>query len=214
MSGWEPCATIVVRRHERMALPCGGRSCHNIYSSAPYLASAIWHIVNSQDSGTRESTTKKWSRRPDSRGLTAIVYHLRPPTRVKHVEPAAPLHRNVAEPALTAPSPRQTGGVAAVWRPGHRPRASPGNEDVTIARCRPSGSRELYPQCRRRRSASSSTRGRESFTRCSVCCPFSDFDYIVIPRCTTYRIEFDEDWPGRLAGDRVDGRRLRFRAVI
>ena len=44
--------------------------------------------------------------------------------------------------------------------------------------------------------------------------PFRDFDYVVIPRCTTYRLEFEPGCAARSAGDRVERAHLRSRRNI
>jgi homogentisate 1,2-dioxygenase len=121
----------------------------------------------------------------------SIAYHMRPPTRVVRVEPAGTVPAEFgSEPALrhhhvkTRTIPRSgdpiTGRVVIF-----------GNADVSIARCRPEKSQEdLY------RNADADEivfvhAGKGTLETMFGPLPFRDFDYVVIPRCTTYRLEFD-----------------------
>ncbi len=67
------------------------------------------------------------------------------------------------------------------------------NSDVTIARCRPAESQtELY------RNATADEvlfiqKGRGTLSSVFGVLPFKPFDYLVIPHCTTYRLDFDAD---------------------
>ncbi len=121
----------------------------------------------------------------------SIAYHLRPPTRVKKVEAAgmAPIE-TVDEPALrhhhlkTMVIPKSgdpiRGRVALLT-----------NADVTLSRCRPAEAQaELY------RNATADEvifihRGRGVLNTMFGSLPFKPFDYIVVPRCTTYELKFD-----------------------
>jgi homogentisate 1,2-dioxygenase len=126
----------------------------------------------------------------------SIVYHLRPPTRVSRVEAAgsaAPEKAIVAELRhhhfKTGKMPRQgdliTGRVPILF-----------NGDVTISRCRPAQQQaELF------RNATADEvlfvhngGGGEVQTMFGVL-PFRPYDYIVIPRCTTYKLSFDAAAP-------------------
>jgi homogentisate 1,2-dioxygenase len=128
----------------------------------------------------------------------SIVYHLRPPTRVAKVEPAgsAPLQKS-EEPVLrhhhlkSGNLPRSgdpvTGRVPLFF-----------NDDVVLSRCRPAKAQgELY------RNATADEvlfihRGRGALQTMFGVLPFKPFDYVVIPRCTTYRIDFDAETPADL----------------
>lgn len=121
----------------------------------------------------------------------SIVYHLRPPTRVRKVEPAGEVKiETVKEPALrhhhlkSGGLPRH-GDVIA----GRVPLLV--NDDIVISRCRPAREQpELY------RNASADEvifvhKGQGTLHTMFGPLPFRPFDYVVIPRCTTYRLEFD-----------------------
>jgi homogentisate 1,2-dioxygenase len=123
----------------------------------------------------------------------SICYHLRPPTRVRKVEPAGTLVlETVSEPALRHHHLR-SGGLPASGDAvtGRVPLLV--NDDVTLARCRPAQAQaELY------RNATADEvffvhRGRGTLHTMFGPLPFRPFDYLVIPRCTTYRIEFDPE---------------------
>jgi homogentisate 1,2-dioxygenase len=123
----------------------------------------------------------------------SICYHLRPPTRVRKVEPAGTLPlETVSEPVLRHHHLRNGGGPASGdVVTGRVPLLV--NDDVTLARCRPAQAQaELY------RNATADEvffihRGRGTLHTMFGPLPFRPFDYLVIPRCTTYRIEFDPE---------------------
>lgn len=121
----------------------------------------------------------------------SIVYHLRPPTRVLSVESAGSLEIATAEQSTlrhhhlkTAAIPRAgdiiTGRVSLLT-----------NKDVTISRCRPAETqKELY------RNASADEivfihRGQGVLRSMFGTVAFRPFDYLVIPTCTTYHLDFD-----------------------
>src|SRR5829696_5746392 len=121
----------------------------------------------------------------------SIAYHLRPPTRVKKVEPAGSWQvERVEQPALrhhhlkTANLPRQGDPVT-----GRVPMLT--NNDVTLWRCRPAEQQgELY------RNAIADEivfihKGVGALHTHFGRLPFKPFDYVVVPRCTTYRMDFD-----------------------
>jgi homogentisate 1,2-dioxygenase len=123
----------------------------------------------------------------------SIAYHLRPPTRVIRLEPAGMIPANFGDqPALrhhhvkTRSIPRSGDPIT-----GRVPLF--GNDDVTLTRCRPEQpQRELF------RNADADEVifvhcGRGTLHTMFGPLPFRDFDYIVIPRCTTYRLEFEPD---------------------
>src|SRR5262249_11562940 len=123
----------------------------------------------------------------------SIVYHLRPPTRVRHVEPAGQMVvETVAEPALRHHH-LKSGRLPAGGDPitGRVPLLS--NADVTLWRCRPAApQQELY------RNASGDEiifvhRGQGRLHTMFGVLPFRPFDYLVIPHTTTYSLEFDEE---------------------
>jgi homogentisate 1,2-dioxygenase len=121
----------------------------------------------------------------------SICYHLRPPTRVKHIEAAG----SVAVETVTEPTLRhhhlKTGQIPVAGDPvtGRVPLLA--NEDVILARCRPAQAQaELF------RNATADEiifvhQGKGTLHTMFGLLPFRPFDYIVIPRCTTYRLEFE-----------------------
>jgi len=122
-----------------------------------------------------------------------ICYHLRPPTRVRTVEPAGAVAiETVAEPVLRHHQLRTlklkpTGDPVS----GRVPLLV--NDDVIMSRCRPvEPQRELY-----RNSTADEVvfihRGRGTLHTIFGPLPFRPFDYVVIPRCTTYRLELEGD---------------------
>lgn len=125
----------------------------------------------------------------------SIVYHLRPPTRVAKVEAAGmiPLmkadvpvlrHHHLKSLKMPTAGNAVTGRVPLLF-----------NEDVVISRCRPAEEqKELY------RNASADEvlfihKGKGSIYTPFGVLPFKPFDYVVLPHCVTYRIEFDADTP-------------------
>jgi homogentisate 1,2-dioxygenase len=127
----------------------------------------------------------------------SIVYHLRPPTRVRKIEPAGTLQiETVAQPSLRHHHIK-TGAIKPGGDPitGRIPILT--NADVTMARCRPTvGQPDLY------RNATADEvlfihHGQGTLHTMFGPLPFKPYDYVVIPRCTTYLIEFD-------AGDQPD----------
>src|SRR5436190_662281 len=121
----------------------------------------------------------------------SICYHLRPPTRVRHLEPAGVrLVETVPEPTLRHYHFR-TGQIRAEGDPltGRKPLLL--NDDVIMSRCRPT-----EPQKELFRNATADEvifvhQGKGTLQTMFGLLPFRPFDYIVIPRCTTYRLEFD-----------------------
>lgn len=125
----------------------------------------------------------------------SIAYHLRPPTRVRKVEPAGEVPLEIVGlPALRHHHLR-TRDLPPAGDPitGRVPLLV--NDDVVLARCRPA-----QPQAELYRNATHDEvyfvqRGKGRLETMFGALPFRPFDYVVIPRCTTYRIVFDGD-PG------------------
>ncbi len=121
----------------------------------------------------------------------SICYHLRPPTRVRKVEAAGMVSLEVvAEPVLRHHH-LMTGHVKAAGDPvtGRVPLLV--NDDVLLARCRPA-----KPQAELYRNAAADEvlfihKGQGTLQSMFGVLPFRPFDYIVIPHCTTYRLEFE-----------------------
>jgi homogentisate 1,2-dioxygenase len=121
----------------------------------------------------------------------SIVYHLRPPTRVKKVEAAGTVSVDVvSEPTLRHHHLR-TASIKPAGDPiaGRIPLLT--NDDVTLLRCRPAQRQaELY------RNASADEvifvhQGKGTLHTMFGPLAFRPYDYVVIPRCMTYRIEFE-----------------------
>jgi homogentisate 1,2-dioxygenase len=122
----------------------------------------------------------------------SIAYHLRPPTRVKNVEAAGTVAiETVDSPTLrhhhlkSKAIPRQGDPIR-----GRMPLMT--NADVTLSRCRPAN-----PQSELFRNATADEvlfvhHGQGALESMYGMLPFKPFDYIVIPRCTTYRLNFDD----------------------
>lgn len=125
----------------------------------------------------------------------SIAYHLRPPTRVRKVEPAGSVELRLADEPTLRHHHLKSGSMPAGGDPitGRVPFLA--NADVIIARCRPAKVQaELY------RNATADEivfvhRGRGVLHTMFGALPFKPFDYIVVPRCTTYRFDFDPETP-------------------
>jgi homogentisate 1,2-dioxygenase len=121
----------------------------------------------------------------------SIVYHLRPPTRVKKVEPAGAVKIDAATENALRHHHFKTAKIPVSGDPINGRVPFMFNDDVVLARCRPAeAQKELY------RNATADEvlfihRGRGTLHTMFGPLPFKPFDYIVIPRCTTYRIEFE-----------------------
>jgi homogentisate 1,2-dioxygenase len=123
----------------------------------------------------------------------SIAYHLRPPTRVRKVEAAGEIHIETAAEHALRHHHIKTGAIKPAGDPitGRVPILT--NADVTIARCRPSARQtELY------RNADADEvlfvhQGKGTLHTMFGLLPFKSYDYVVIPRCTTYRVEFEAD---------------------
>jgi homogentisate 1,2-dioxygenase len=120
-----------------------------------------------------------------------ICYHLRPPTRVRKVEAAG----SVSIETVTEPTLRhyhfKTGHLKPAGDPitGRIPLLM--NDDVILARCCPA-----QPQTELYRNAAADEvlfihQGKGLLHSMFGLLPFRPFDYIVIPHCTTYRLEFE-----------------------
>ena len=125
----------------------------------------------------------------------SIAYHLRPPTRVLKVEPAGMVAVESAPQDVLRHHHMKTGGIARSGDAltGRIPLLA--NRDLTISRARPaSPQRELY------RNASADEvvfvhRGSGTLHTMLGPVRFRPFDYLVIPTCTTYRLEFEDAEP-------------------
>ena len=123
----------------------------------------------------------------------SIVYHIRPPTRVRKVEAAGTLAVEPVEPDVLRHHHLKSGAMKPAGDPvsGRTPLLT--NADVTISRCRPAG-----PQAELYRNAAADEvlfihKGRGALATMFGVLPFRPFDYVVIPHCTTYKLDFDAD---------------------
>jgi homogentisate 1,2-dioxygenase len=121
----------------------------------------------------------------------SICYHLRPPTRVRKIEPAGEVPAEFVMQPVLRHHHLKTGNLRAGGDlvMGRVPLLV--NDDVTISRCRPD-----KPQVELYRNATADEvifvhRGQGTLESMFGVLPVRPFDYVVIPRCTTYRMEFD-----------------------
>jgi homogentisate 1,2-dioxygenase len=121
----------------------------------------------------------------------SICYHLRPPTRVRKVEPAGRVPLDTVPQEMLRHHHLKSARLPAGGDPvsGRVPLLA--NQDVVLSRCRPTRpTAELY------RNATADEvlfvhRGQGTLQSMFGVLPFRPFDYIVVPRCTTYRLEFE-----------------------
>ncbi len=123
----------------------------------------------------------------------SIAYHLRPPTRVRQITAAGSAaieearldvlrHVHLESDRLPAKGDVITGRVPLLF-----------NDDVILSRCRPNKpQQELY------RNATADEvlfvhKGKGILRSMFGLLPFKPYDYIVVPHCTTYQIEFDPE---------------------
>jgi homogentisate 1,2-dioxygenase len=123
----------------------------------------------------------------------SIVYHLRPPTRVLKIEPAGEVPLEIVHQPALRHHHFKSGKMLRGGDPirGRVPILA--NEDVVLSRCRPA-----KPQEELFRNASADEaifvhHGKGTLHTMFGPLPFRECDYIVIPRTTTYRIEFEGD---------------------
>jgi homogentisate 1,2-dioxygenase len=123
----------------------------------------------------------------------SIAYHLRPPTRVKKVEAAGETALALVDQPTLRHHHLKTGPMPASSDPinGRVPLLV--NDDVALLRCRPA-----KPQAELYRNAGADEvlfihRGKGTLHTMFGALPFRPFDYIVIPHCTTYRLDFDPE---------------------
>ena len=121
----------------------------------------------------------------------SICYHLRPPTRVRKVEPAGVVNIQTADEPALRHYHFKTGGMKKSGDPvtGRVPLLV--NSDVVMSRCRPA-----QPQTELYRNATADEvvfihQGKGTLHSMFGLLPFKPFDYIVIPHCTTYKLEFE-----------------------
>lgn len=122
----------------------------------------------------------------------SIAYHLRPPTRVRKVEPlvAQPLvespnlglrHIHLLSSKLPLHGDPITGRVPLLF-----------NTDVVLSRCRPAQSQQMLYRNAQADELIFVQSGLGKVRTMFGTLPFRPMDYIVIPKCTTYEVRFDE----------------------
>jgi homogentisate 1,2-dioxygenase len=123
----------------------------------------------------------------------SVCYHLRPPTRVKKVEAAGTVAVEVSAETVLRHHHLKTRNLPPAGDPvgGRVPLLL--NDDVIISRCVPA-----KPQAELYRNADADEvffvhQGRGTLRTMFGPLPFKPYDYVVIPRCTTYRVEFETD---------------------
>src|SRR5689334_3947925 len=111
----------------------------------------------------------------------SICYHLRPPTRVRKIEPAGETRLQTVDEPVLRHYHLKTGGLKATGDPttGRVPLLT--NSDVTMWRCRPA-----KPQTELYRNASADEvlfvhKGQGILHTMFGLLPFKPFDYIVVP---------------------------------
>jgi homogentisate 1,2-dioxygenase len=121
----------------------------------------------------------------------SICYHLRPPTRVRKVDAAGSWALDLVSEPVLRHHHLKTGGLRPAGDPitGRVPLLV--NDDVVFARCRPA-----QPQSELYRNAAADEvifvhQGRGTLQSMFGVLPFRPYDYIVVPHCTTYRLDFD-----------------------
>ncbi len=120
-----------------------------------------------------------------------VCYHLRPPTRVRKVEAAGAVPLETVPETTLRHHHLKTGTIKTAGDPvtGRLPLLA--NDDVILLRCRPAQRQaELF------RNASADEvlfihQGKGTLHTMFGPLAFKPFDYVVIPRCMTYRVEFD-----------------------
>jgi homogentisate 1,2-dioxygenase len=121
----------------------------------------------------------------------SITYHLRPPTRVRKAEAAGTLPVDVVEESTLRHHHLKSARIPRSGDPvtGRVPLLV--NADVSIGRCRPA-----QPQAELYRNATADEilfvhKGHGTLSSMYGVLPVRPFDYVVIPHCTTYRLDFD-----------------------
>ncbi|MGE3806509.1 MAG: homogentisate 1,2-dioxygenase [Gemmataceae bacterium] len=121
----------------------------------------------------------------------SIAYHLRPPTRVKKVEAAGSMPIDTVPEEVLRHHHLKTGPMKPAGDPilGRVPMLA--NSDVILSRCVPAQRQaELF-----RNAAADEVifvhHGKGTLHTMFGKLPFKPCDYVIIPRATTYRMEFD-----------------------
>jgi homogentisate 1,2-dioxygenase len=125
----------------------------------------------------------------------SISYHLRPPTRITKVEPAGEVRRDIVNQLALRHHHLKSGQLKPQGDPisGRIPLLV--NDDVQMLRCR-----TVQPQQELYRNVSADEvlfvhQGQGKLHTMLGVVPFRPLDYIVIPRCLTYRLDFTPGEP-------------------
>ena len=121
----------------------------------------------------------------------SILYHLRPPTRVRRIDEAAACVVEVADTPVLRHHHLKTASLPTAGDPitGRVPLLT--NDDVTLWRCRPATAQAVLYRNAGADEIVFVHRGRGVLRSMFGSLPFHPFDYLVIPRTTTYEIVFD-----------------------
>lgn len=121
----------------------------------------------------------------------SIAYHLRPPTRVLEIEnaPSFPSPQCAALPLRHVHLKTGALGRRGDIIDGRCPMFF--NSDVSISRCRPARQQEVFYRNAQDDEVVFVHHGSGTLDSMFGKVRFRPFDYLVIPKCVTYRIEFD-----------------------
>jgi len=121
----------------------------------------------------------------------SIAYHLRPPTRVLAINAMPPKPVAMAEPDALRHIHLKTSKIMRVQDAIHGRLPLFQNADVRITRSRPALEQELFYRNTAQDELWFVRSGTGRLLSMFGSVPFRDLDYLVIPRCTTFKIEFD-----------------------
>lgn len=123
----------------------------------------------------------------------SICYHLRPPTRVARIEPAGDVPIETVPQAMLRHHHLRSGALQPGGDPVMGRVALLVNDDIIISRCRPT-----QPQDDLYRNAVADEvlflhHGRGTLYTMFGALKLRPYDYVVIPRSTTYRLDLDAE---------------------
>ena len=121
----------------------------------------------------------------------SLVYHLRPPTRVARIEPAGTVEADFLDQPVLRHHHLKTRSLPRAGDPVSGRVVLLANDDVSLARCRPRDPQELLFRNADADELIFVASGRGTLHTMFGLLSFRDLDYIVIPRCTTYRLDFE-----------------------
>lgn len=121
----------------------------------------------------------------------SIAYHLRPPTRVLAISAMPPKPVAMAEPDALRHIHLKTAKIMRVQDAIHGRLPLFQNADVRITRSRPALQQEFFYRNTAQDELWFVRSGTGRLLSMFGSVPFRDLDYLVIPRCTTFKVEFD-----------------------